>query len=55
MKVEFDLDDLLNHTFENCSDEELSNFKELLSKWVDKVEDELEYVNSSEDCGEDDD
>lgn len=49
MKVEFNLDTLLLLKFEDSSDEELVDLLNLLSKWVDKVQDEIEYVNNLDD------
>jgi hypothetical protein len=55
MNVKFDLDTLLYIKFEECSDEDLVTFQELLAKWLEKVEDELEYVNGLNDYADDED
>ena len=49
MKVEFNLDTLLYLKFEDSSDEELGDLLNLLRKWVDKVQDEIEYVSNLDD------
>jgi hypothetical protein len=49
MKVELNLDTLLLLKFEDSSDEELDDLLTLLKKWVDKVEDEIDYVNNVND------
>lgn len=49
MKVELNLDTLLLLKFEDSSDEELDDLLALLKKWVDKVEDEIDYVNNVND------
>lgn len=54
MKIELDLDDILEHVFEQTSDDDLHTFFELLCRWQDKVSDEIDYVQSLNDYAEDD-
>lgn len=48
MKVEQELETLIEQCFEQIDDEDLSKLKRLLLKWVDKVDDEIVYVRSLE-------
>jgi len=48
MKIEVDLDDIIEHVFDNTSDEELQTLYELLWQWSDRVGDEIEFVNRIE-------
>jgi hypothetical protein len=44
MKIE--LDALLELVWETASDEDLSKIQSVLAKWLDTVEDEIDYVNN---------
>ena len=54
MKIEFSLEDILEHVYEDTSDEDLHLLFELLCNWKDKVSDEIDYVASLEVDVEDD-
>jgi hypothetical protein len=44
MKIEIDLDTVLNEAFDNSSDDDLVPLKQLLEDWLVKVHDEIDFV-----------
>lgn len=54
MKIEFNLDDILEHVYEQTADDDLHLLFEFLCDWKDKVSDELDYIASLDDYVEDD-